>query len=67
MKIGDKVQVVDNPISLLKQHAGIKGKIVKKGIGNEWLVDLGGYHQWWWVKGYDIEVITDDEEEYLIW
>ena len=47
MKIGDKVQVVDKPISLLKQHAGIKGKIVKKGIGNEWL--------------YDIEVITQNQ------
>lgn len=29
MKIGDKVQVVDNPISLLKKHAGIKGEIIK--------------------------------------
>lgn len=60
MKVGDKVQVVDNPISLLKIHAGIKGKIVKHMPGNEWLVDLGEYHQWWWAKGYDLVVVGDD-------
>ena len=58
MKIGDKIQVVDNPISLLKQHAGIKGKIVKKGTGNEWLVEFG--NELWWTKGYDIEVIDNE-------
>lgn len=57
MKIGDKVQVVNNPISLLKQHAGNKGKIVKKGIGSKWLVEFGC--EKWWAKGYDIEVIDD--------
>lgn len=30
MKIDDKVQVVDESISLLKQHTSIKGKIVKR-------------------------------------
>lgn len=59
MKIGDKVQVVGNPISLLKQHAGIKGKIVKKGIGNEWLVEFG--NELWWAKGYDLMVITQNQ------
>ena len=58
MKIGDKVQVVDKPISLLKQHAGIKGKIIKKGCGNEWLIRING--ELWWAKGYDIEVIYDE-------
>jgi len=32
MKIGDKVQIVDNPISLLKQHAGIKGNYSKPNL-----------------------------------
>ena len=58
MKIGDKVQVVDKPISLLKQHAGIKGKVIKKGCGNEWLVEFGCVK--WWAKGYDLEVIIDE-------
>lgn len=58
MKIGDKVQVVDKPISLLKKHAGIKGEIVKRGFGNEWLVELDG--ELWWAKGYDLAVIGDD-------
>lgn len=58
MKIGDKVRVVDKPISLLKQHAGIKGKIIKKGFGYEWLVNLDG--ELWWAKGYDLVVIVDD-------
>lgn len=66
MKIGDKVQVVDKPISLLKKHAGIKGEIIKKGFGYEWLVKLDG--EWlvkldgelWWAKGYDLVVIVDD-------
>jgi hypothetical protein len=58
MKIGDKVQVVDNPISLLKQHAGIKGEIVKRMPGNEWLVEFG--NELWWAKGYDLEVIVDE-------
>lgn len=60
MKIGDRVQVVNKPISLLKQHAGREGTIVKKGLNNKWLVDLGGYHQWWWAKEYDLEVVDDD-------
>lgn len=64
MKIGDKVQVVDKPISLLKQHAGIKGKIIKNGIGNEWLVEFG--NELWWAKGYDLEVVTNGKKEYLI-
>lgn len=58
MKIGDNVQVVDKPISLLKKHAGIKGEIIKKGFGYEYLVNLNG--EFWWAKGYDLEVITDE-------
>ena len=58
MKIGDKVQVVDKPISLLKKHAGIKGKILKKGCDNKWLVEFGC--EKWWAKGYDLAVIVDD-------
>lgn len=57
MSVGDKVQVVDKPISLLKQHANKKGRIVKKGIGNKWLVEFG--NELWWAKGYDIEVIVE--------
>lgn len=60
MKIGDKVQVVDTPISLLKQHANIKGTLVKKGLDNKWLVEFGW--QQWWAKEYDLEVVDDDEE-----
>ena len=60
MKIGDKVQVVDKPISLLKQHAGIKRKIIKKGYGNEWLIEFDC--EKWWAKDYDLEEIVDDEK-----
>lgn len=58
VRIGDKVQVVDKPISLLKQHAGIKTEIVNRMPGNEWLIRIG--NELWWAKGYDIEVIDDD-------
>lgn len=59
MKVGDKVQVIDKPISLLKQHAGIKGEIVNRMPGNEWLVEFS--NELWWAKGYDIEVITQNQ------
>ena len=58
MKIGDKVQVVDKPTSLLQKHANVKGEIVNRMPGNEWLVDLNG--ELWWAKGYDLEVIVDE-------
>lgn len=58
MKIGDKVQVVDKPISLLKQHANLKAEIVNRMPGNEWLIRIGD--ELWWAKGYDIEVITQN-------
>jgi hypothetical protein len=35
MKIGDKVQVVDKPTSLLQKHANVNGEIVNRMPGNE--------------------------------
>jgi hypothetical protein len=58
MRIGDRVQVVDKPISLLKQHAGIKAEIVNRMPGNKWLIRIG--NELWWAKGYDLEVIVDE-------
>ena len=58
MKIGDKVQVVDKPISLLQSHANMFGIVVRHGFGNEWLVKLNG--ELWWAKEYDIEVVYED-------
>lgn len=59
MKVGDKVRVVDNPISLLKVHANIEGEIVKHSRG-EWLVNLNG--ELWWAKRFDLKVIVDDSQ-----
>ena len=58
MKVGDKVRVVDDPMSLLKVHANIEGEIVKHSRG-EWLVDLNG--ELWWAKRFDLEVITQNQ------
>jgi hypothetical protein len=59
MRIGDKVRVVDKPISLLKSHAGRTAKIIKSGFGGEYLIKLDN-GELWWTKRFDVEDIVDD-------
>jgi hypothetical protein len=58
MKIGDKVRVRKNPVSVLKSYAGMTAEIISSGLG-EYLIRLEN-RELWWVKWSDIEVIGDD-------
>lgn len=59
MTIGDKVRVGNNPVSVLKKHAGMTAEIISSGLG-EYLIRLEN-RELWWAKWSDIEVIVDDK------
>lgn len=58
MKIGDKVRVRKNPVSVLKSYAGKTAEIISSGLG-EYLIRFEN-RELWWVKCSDIEVIVDE-------
>lgn len=60
-KVGDKVRICHNPVSLLKSHADKRAEIIQKGFGSEWLLSIEGSK--WWVKEFDFE--KEEEEEPL--